>query len=291
MQAKLEYLLLEFDQPNEIVWADMKLFAEEWNLSHENKFLMDESTELAIYFHSEKDKEIDLLETIFREKERSENWVWIKTIPYDPTVEEIESHDFIQIIGDGYADAFSLNGTTAFDWDMTCNTCGTEHPHLITQKQSLQIDESFLSQLSAPNTKHEPPGLDMINIAGGGLLISNRIAKLLNSETNAEGYSLIQVMNEKGEVSDKVFQLRASNVILIPSNMKDEGDVCPACGTVLTTQLASFDIKKDWVKNDKIFSRASSGFSSFYVKRELFEVLKSEKARGLTVVHGVNVVS
>lgn len=290
MDSKSEILLLQFEQPDGSVWNEILSFAEEWNRTKENKFTTGVPFELAIYFPGEGDKELRELEHILDQKREERQWEWIKTITNNPTKEEIEAHDYIQIIGDGYPDSFFMNESEALAPMEPCETCGTLHPHLRTQKKPVQVNEAFLSRKGPPNDRYIPEGLDIINLPHGALLVSKRVVELIKDK-KIDGCTFLDVIDQKGNVSDRLFQLVADKVILLPDNLREEGAVCPTCGTVLSTMTTVFAIRKDRLEKNSFFSRSPSGIASLYISKSLYHFLKSENTRGLTPVQGADVIN
>lgn len=291
MDSKVEILLLEFEQPDEAIWDEILSFIVKWNRTKENKFVSDEPAEVVIYFSKEDHKELQELENILGEKQEKSEWVWIKTITGDPAKEEIEAHDYIQIIGDGYPDEFLLNESKVLSPIKPCENCGTVHPHLIVQEGALQVNEVFLNQEQIyPNSKYSPPGVDIVNMPHGALLVSKKVEDLLKRSEGLKGYNLLDVFDQYGNVSDRLFQLVAIKVILLPDNLNSEETICPACGTVLSTMTSIFTIKEDRLGGNNFFSRSSSGISSIYVSKSLYGIFKSENIRGLTPVQGANLI-
>lgn len=291
MAPKFEMLLLQFEQPDKSVWDEILSFAENWNRTKENKFINDEPSELAIYFSEEDDKELKELENILEQKHEKRQWVWVKTITNDPTKEEIEAHDYIQIIGDGYPDEFFLNESDALSSSLPCKTCGTIDPHLRTQKKALQVDETFLTKKGEPNDQYTPNGLDIINMPHGALLVTKRVVELINSNKKLSGYKFLDVLNKQGKISEKLFQLTTDKIILVPDNLTVEGAYCPTCGTVLSTMTRGFVVKKGRLGKSSFFARHPSGISSIYLSKSLYQILESENIRGLTPVQGADVIS
>lgn len=291
MNSKFEILLLQFDQPDELVWDEILSFAEQWNRTKENKFINDVPFELVIYFSAEDHKELKELEGILKQKQEEHEWAWIKTRTNNPTKEEIEAHDYIQIIGDGYSDEFLLNELDALPPPAPCQTCGTTHPHLRTQTKALKVNETFLGKKNIyPNYRYTPPGVDLVNMPHGALLVSDKVEQLLKGSGNPKGYALLDVVNQNGKVSDKLFQLVADKIILLPDNLTEEGAICPTCGTVLGALTGEFLIRKKRLGEASFFSRMPSGLSSIYVSNPLYHFLKSENVRGLTPVQGANLI-
>jgi len=291
MKSKSEIVLLQFDQPKESIWKEMIGFADKWNQEKENKFITDQPSELAIYFEDENDKELKELENILEQKHKERKWEWIRTITNNQTKEEIEDHDFVQIIGDGYPDEFFLNESDALSPMLPCKTCGTVDSHLRTQKIALQVDESFLNRKGIPNDQYNPKGIDIINMPHGALLVTERVVKLFSSDKKLTGYKFLDVLDKQGKVSEKLFQLTTDIIILVPDNLTEEGAYCPACGTVLSTMTRGFAIKKQRLGKSSFFSRNPTGISSIYVSRSLYQILKSENIRGLTPVQGADLLN
>ncbi|NJM14545.1 MAG: hypothetical protein HC896_03425 [Bacteroidales bacterium] len=205
---------------------------------------------------------------------------------YNPTREEIESHDYIQIIGDGYPDAFLLNGPQALSAIQPCASCGTVHPHLRAQQATLQVHEGYLAGSGPPNNRHAPPGLDLINIDHGALLVSHRVAALLLSDKSITGFMLHDVLDQNGNVSANLYQLAVKTVIVQPDNMAVQGEVCETCGSVLSTFTRPFAIAKERMRETDFFSRNPSGISNIYVSKRVYILLKSNKIRALTLRRG-----
>ena len=291
MDPKNEILLLQFEQPDQSVWDEILSFVEKWNRTKENKFINDEPFELAIYFSEKDHKELKELENILEQKHEERQWAWIKTITNDPTKEEIEGHDYIQIIGDGYPDEFLLNELDALSPMESCETCGTIHSHLRTQKKALQVNETFLNKNGYPNDNYTPKGLDIINMPHGALLVSKKVVEIIKDNKKLYGCTFLDVLNQNGKVSDRLFQLVADKVILLPDNLPAEGSICPTCGTVLSTLIRGFIIRKERLGGADFFSRSSSGISSTYISNTLYHIFKSENIRGLTPVQGADLIN
>jgi hypothetical protein len=292
MDSKVEILLLKFEQTDEAIWDAILCFTVKWNRTKENKFISDEQAEVVICFSKEDHKEMQELENILEKKQEESEWVWIKTITGDPTKEEIEAHDYIQVIGDGYPDEFFLNESKVLSPVKPCENCGTVHPHLMLQKGALQVNEVFLDQQKIyPNSKYFPLGVDIVNMSHGALLVSKKVEQLLKGIKGLKGYNLLDVFDQHENVSDRLYQLVAIKVILLPDNLNSEGTICPVCGTVLSTMTNIFTIKKSRLGGSNFFSRSSSGISSIYVSKSLYEIFKSENIRSLTPVQGANLIN
>ncbi len=290
MASKFEIVLLQFEQPDESVWNEILRFTEKWNQVKENKFISDESFEQAIYFPDEGRHELKELENILGQKHEERGWEWVKTIPGDPTTEEIEACDFIQIIGDGYADEFFLNESDALSPMIPCKTCGTVHSHLRIQKKLVQVNEAFLNKKGVPNDEYTPRGLDIINLSHGALLVSKKVVELVKENKKFHGCIFLDVMDQNGKISDRLFQLKADRVILLPDNLAEEGAFCSTCGTVLSTMTGIFAVKESRLGEGSCFSRIPSGLSSLYISKPLYHLLKSENIRGLVPVQGARLI-
>ena len=287
MEQKLEYTLLQFSQPNTAVWDSITMFVSEWNQTHLIKFQTNQLFEYSIYFSSIDIKLIQILETELTNKTESHGWVWVKTKPQNMAKETIESHGFVQIIGDGYPDEFIYNSGVVLEPISPCTECGTEHPHLRAQTASFIVNEEFLSNPIKPNTNHSSVGLDLVNTPNGGLLVSEVVTNLLTNNTEIQGYQLIEVLNKNNGVSSKLFQLMAKTIVLTSKNYTSQ-DICPKCGTVLEAMGKPFSLQFEGNEKLQIFSRAPGGFSSIYVSNTIYKLLKKSRIRGLTPVMGVN---
>lgn len=286
MDAKFEILLLQFEQPDGSVWNEILRFTAKWNETKERKFISDASFERAIYFPDEEHHELKELEITLDKKQKERGWEWVKTIPSDPTIKEIEAHDFIQIIGDGYADEFFMNESDALSPMTPCKTCGAVHSHLRVQKELVQVNEAFLDKKGDPNDKYTPRGLDIINLSHGALLVSNKVVELVKKNKRFHGCTFLDVIEQNGKISDRLFQLRSDKVILLPDNLTEEGAICLTCGTVLSAVTGIFSVKESRLEKSSFFSRTPSGCSAIYVSKQLYHLFKSENIRGLTPVQG-----
>lgn len=291
MDRKIEILLLKFEQAKKSTWDEIRSFADEWNQTNEINFNNNDPSEIAIYFPNKDHEELKKLEKILDHRHEKHGWEWIKTVTNDPTTAEIKDNDFVQIIGDGYPDAFFLNESEALNQRMTCEKCGTAHPYLREQEEALQVDENFLDHKNIqPNSSYSPQGLDLINMPHGGLLVSEIVRNKLKSMKDLHGYTLLDVLDQHGNISVRLFQLTVDKVILVPDNAAD-GAFCPACGTVLSTMTEGFAIKKNRLRESSFFSRSSSGISSIYISKALYQVFQSENIRGLTPVQGADLIN
>lgn len=290
MASKFEILLLQFEQPDETAWNEILRFTGKWNQTKENKFISDASFKRAIYFSDAEHHELNELEKILDQKHKEQGWEWVKTIPSDPATEEIEACDFIQIIGDGYADEFFLNESDALSPIMPCQTCGTVHSHLRVQKKLVQVNEAFLNKKGVPNDEYTPRGLDLINLSHGALLVSKRVVELVKENKKFHGCTFLDVMDQKGKLSDTLFQLKADKVVLLPDNLTEEGAFCPTCGTVLSAMTGIFAVKKSRLGKSSCFSRIPSGLSGMYISNPLYHLFKSENIRGLFPVQGARLI-
>jgi hypothetical protein len=290
MDSKFEILLLQFEQPYESVWNEILRFTEKWNQTKGNKFISDASFELAIYFSDVEHYELNELEKILNQKHKERGWEWIKTIPNDHTTEEIENLDFIQIIGSGYVDEFFLNELDALSPMIPCKTCGTVHSHLRVQKKMVQVNESFLNKKGEPNDEYTQRRLDIINLSHGALLVSKKVVELVKKNKRFHGYTFLDVIDQKGKISDRLFQLKADKVILLPDNLTEEGAICSTCGTVLSTMTGIFAVKESRLEKNSFFSRIPSGLSGIYISNPLYHLFKSENIRGLTPAQGAGLI-
>ncbi len=68
MDAKFKIFLLQFEQPNQLVWGEILRFAENWNETKENKFINTLPYRRIIYFSYEDDKALKELENILEQK-------------------------------------------------------------------------------------------------------------------------------------------------------------------------------------------------------------------------------
>ena len=293
MNEKFKIFMLQFEQPDESVWKDILSFSAKWNRTKENEFINTVPFELVIYFSNEEDKEIKELENVLVEMREKQGWVWDKAkVNYYPTKEEKEKRDFIEIIGDGYPDEFLMNESAALSSAKPCEKCGTVDEDLSVQKKAFQINETYLDKKKIyPNNRFNPPGLDIVNMPNGALLVSKRVVELIKSNKKFHGARFLDVINNEGKISDRLFELVADKIILIPDNLPEEGAICPVCGTELIELSGQFGVRKNRLEGNSFFSRRPSGTASMYISNELYHFLKSENVRGLTPVQGADLIS
>ena len=292
MNPKFEINLRQFEQPEESVWGEIITFVEEWNQTKENKFIKDVPFQLAIYFSEETDKEMLELESILEQKHKERDWVWAKIFIKDLSAEAVEAFDYIQFNGDGYPDKFFLNESDALSPVEACKTCGIVHPHLAIQKKPFQVNETYLDRKNAePNNKYSPSGLDIVNMPNGALLVSKRVVDLIKKDKNVHGYKFLDVIDQNGETSERLFQLAVDKIILRSDNLSDEDAICPTCGAVLKNLETTFAVKKSRLGKSSFFCRNPSGISSMYMSNSLYHFLKSENVRGIGPVQGADVIS
>lgn len=292
MDPKFEINLRQFEQLEETVWGEITAFVEKWNQTKENKFINDVPFQLAIYFSEETDKEMQELERILEQKHKEREWVWAKIFIKDLSAKAVEALDYIQFIGDGYPDKFFLNESDALSPVEPCETCGMVHPHLAIQKNFLQVNETYLDRKKAePNNKYSPPGLDIVNMPNGALLVSKSVVELIKKDKNVHGYKFLDVIDQKGEISERLFQLAVDKIILRPDNLSEEEAICPTCGAVLQNLTKTFAVKKSRLGKSSFFSRNPLGISSMYMSNSLYHFLKSENVRGLGPVQGADLIN
>ena len=266
MDAKWKILLLQFEQPDQSIWGDALSFAEEWNETRENKFINTLPFERVIYFSDEDDKDLKELENILEQKRKENGWIWTKSkVHHYPTRNEKERCDFIEITGDGYPEEFLLNESDALSSVIPCEECGTVDSDLRVQKQALQIDETFLDKRKTyPNYKYTPSGVDLVNMPHGALLVSKRVTGLVSGNNKFYGCTFLQVINQKGKISERFFELATNKIILLPDNLTDEGAICPVCGSELLVLTNEFSIKKDRLEGSSFFFQTALG-PGFYI--------------------------
>ncbi len=100
------------------------------------------------------------------------------------------------------------------------------------------------------------------------------------------------VINQKGEISDRFFELATDKIILLPDNLAEEGAICPVCGTgsflVLTNEFA---IRKRSTEGSSFFPEDLPAWSIIqYISNTLYQIFKSENVRGLTPVQGAELI-
>lgn len=290
-----EIIFLKYEQPKESAWNEILSFSEQWNQTKKNKFIsiemFNQIIELNVFFPSEDHPELKELENILSQKNSERRWKWTRTTrAYHPTREETEDRDYVLIIGDGYSDDFFMNETIALSAMKNCKTCGTKDPDLTVQKKAPQIDEAFLDMENETNDRYVPKGLDIINLQHGALLVSKKFVKVIK-DNKIQGCTFLDVFNQAGNVSDRLFQLAADPVILLSDDPQEEGAICATCGEMLRPTTTDLVVRRDRLSGSSFFSMSPARIYDIYVSKQVYQLLKAANIRGLTPMEGADLLS
>ena len=156
--------------------------------------------------------------------------------------------------------------------------------------EPLIVDESFLDRQIHPSPNYAPPGLDLVNLEGGALLVSFRVAELL-AENGVRGGELVPVISlETQKPSTRLSLLRADKAVLLPCEehapITPPGG-CAGCGKIRGGLLGIFSVRDEWLGGDEVFSRQRSRLSAFNVSNRVYALMKAAKVRGLLPAFGV----
>ena len=287
----IEYLFFDFEQPDESAWDSINQFAIEWNKNHRSQFKKGESGEWgAVLKDGINDQEYSILSKEVEKLHVDHHAKFFLGAVDDRRPEDYERAPFVAIVGNTYPLEFVVNFKEAIGEPKACSNCGNKDTHNAPILKTLIIDESFLEKQIDDSPDYTPPGLDLINLTNGTLLISKRIAQLFES-LNVKGYELISVTSKATQrPSEKIFLLRANKAILLPCNIHtpttQEG-ICPACGRILGGVLGNYYVRKEWLGEDKIFSRHPWKYASIYVSNDLYHAIKKINAKGLLPAFGI----
>ena len=276
------YSFSEFDQKDNSTWERILAFAKNWNDSHQSQFVQEE--DLEITFSSIADAELQELLEILEQKDTEEQWSWLffeVDEENDPFLKEnIEKHDFIQILGDGYPDSFYLNAAEVLAPYRTCNVCHTE--------KAVLVDDLVYWKIDNEHSAYREEQLDVINASNGSLLVSKKNLKALEAE-GAKGYELLPVLEKDMSISKELFQLKSKVAVVKLDNLDDPDSVCDRCGSIIKQRSLPFTIPEKYVKETFFFSRHKEGLWGIYLKKVLYEALKVKDLKSIYAYQGLMV--
>lgn len=285
----IEYLFFRDDHTEE-TWGIVIEFSEIWNREHQSQFKQLKENELSLILpEGIIDGEIGVIDA---ELERLSTYdiFWFKGIVDNRRPEDYEKADFIEIVGDAYPLEFIVNWNEAIGRPLQCTVCGKTPVYSQPIVAQLVVDESFLDRQIDPAPQYEPPGLDLIHLANGAMLVSNRVIRLFEEE-RVKGYEKINVVSkDTRKPSQRVFLIRASKAILDPCvthTSRNEGAICPKCGTIKGGILGYWHVRREWLAGAQIFSRNPLRYASLYIERKIYQLMKNENLKGLLPAYGV----
>lgn len=288
------YVFFEGEQTSDEAWNAIAKFAEIWNGKHENKFVVGDSNEWGIDLHKGiSDPEYQVLDRELHQLKKQTGVNWFLGLVDNRKPKDFENAPYTEITGNTYPLEFIVNHESLFGPVIACAECGIVDETNRELKHTPIVDESFLQQQIHPSADYSPPGLDIITIENGLLIVSVKIKQLL-SGLNARGYELLPVINSKSEKpSDNLFLLRAKKSLLKPCNfhtpVTGEG-ICSTCGRIIGGMLSFFYVRQEWLDDQEIFSRHRLKYGSIYMPKQIYNELNG-KIKGMLPTDGIFVCS
>ena len=287
----VEFLFFDYEQPNEEAWRAINEFASQWNQNHMSKFVKGEMGEWGVVLNNGiLDEEYPVLRESVGQLKKKYNVASFLGAVDNRKPEDFEKAPLVAIVGNTYPLNFVFNLKEAIGNPMPCSNCKRMDPHSGPIIKQLIVDESYLDRQVDPSPDYTPPGLDLINLSNGALLVSKKIADLLKSK-HVQGYELIPVIS-KGtkKPSEKIFLLRTNKAIIKPCNIHTpttEEGICPICGRILGGVLGDYYVREEWLEADQVFSRHPFKYASIYVANELYHAMKNVGTKGLLPAYGI----
>ncbi|MFK7786511.1 MAG: hypothetical protein AB8B56_15430 [Crocinitomicaceae bacterium] len=279
MKDRIFYSFLEIEQLDEDMWVEILNFAEDWNTSHDAKFIIKPEEEVIIQFDNLEDEEFKEVTILIEEKEGDWEWLFIHQKGGDPHKKgNIENSDFIQIIGDGYPDAFYLNQEELEEALEDCPVCGTSSIMVAKEDVYVKIDNDF------KDFNNSSTFLDVVNAGFGRILVSNKFKEAIK---DFDGITYLPVLNKDDSVSDVLFQLKFIHMIHKSKSLAEPDSICNHCGAFILQNAAPFTISKSEINEFSVFSRDVSGLSKFHLSKSLYEKLKVAPLKRIVPIAGV----
>ena len=284
------YVFFEFEQSSEEAWKVIIEFKTFWNQESNSKIEQEEEGELGILFKKGiDDPEMALLDRYLAQLKESHNINWFCGLDDTRGAIEFEQADFISIVGDSYPLEFVKNADVAISDFAPCGSCGKGSMYSYDIVDTLVIDESFLDKQIDSSPDYTPPGLDLINLVNGAMIVSSKVLSVLN-ENKVKGFNVIPVQSHStGKVSERLHLLRPNKIFLQPCNEHTPTNgkgICPECGKVLGGIMALYHIRKEWLDGDELFSKDRFGYAMTYVSNRVYHLLKANKIKGLLPAQG-----
>jgi hypothetical protein len=287
----IEYLFFDFQQPTPDAWEAVNAFASPWNMDHKSQFVKGETGEWGVILKEGiLDEEYALLREAVDQLKSKYNVVFFLGAVDTRKLPDFEQAPYVQIVGNTYPSGFVVNEKEAIGNPGRCSHCKRIDPQSGPILETLIIDESFLEAQVDPSADYTPPGLDLINLQNGALLVSKKIVQLLES-MKVQGYELIPVASKAtNEASKRIFLIRANKAILKPCKIHTpttEEGICPVCGRILGGVLGDYYVREEWLGSDQVFSRHPLKYASIYISNELYHAMKAVGAKGLLPAFGI----
>lgn len=297
MDEQLPLIILrKIDQPDENAWLTIEHFVKQWNEKpFLSKFFNENGFEWIINLSSNNEHDAwEPLIASLRRLQRNHGIIYHEHSAVWPSVEEVEKEPLIGILGDGYSDKFLCNEKRALSPIKPCTTCGMTNPQYRKYLCPFVIEETYLHKNIHPNIAYDPPGLDLVNLPNGALLISNRVVAIFE-KMNVKGYTLDKVLvNKTNKPSKELFLLKANKSIIFPCKEHsswEEYMICKECGRGKGIMLTPFYVQENWLEGDSIFANSPLSLANIVVTNELYHHLKDAKIRGLNPFLGMKLCS
>ena len=275
------------NQPNEAAWHAATEFAKRWNGSAVHRLESALSGQiLEARAIDVADPEYRTLRAAFEELSRTDQVDTIIAVEDILEPRDIAVADFVSVFGVGIDD----DAGNALGPLTPCAKCGYRDVNSRVQRGQFTLDEE---QLHSPeHATHEgdtpgPGGWDMVNLPGGYLAVSTRVAQLLR-ERGATGWHERPILSRAtGQVSRRMVQLCPTTFVPVPCLQHDSDEVtefCSLCGTVLSGRLgAGWHVQRQLVGELSFFSRRPKLGGQLYIRKALYDELLAHGVSGLTV--------
>lgn len=279
--------LFKHEQPIESLWSEVTRFVTTWNDSHMPKF----TKVMEIMWHINFDgSTVAAMKSLIQQLDQLKqdlNITYRVSSRGELEEDDYASADFIQIIGVNLGSElhpFLLNPEEAFGPVSPCVGCGLQDIFDVKQKAAFIIDETLLDQAVDDEAPLGKGGWDLVELATGQILVSQRLSDLLE-HNEVDGYKLIEVINGATEqASKRIFQIIANKAVLTPcmehSQIKG-APFCPSCGRARGDLEDYFWIRSDWIGDDEVISRHASGAAMLYLSRRIYQQLISNGFNGV----------
>lgn len=287
----IEYLFFDFQQPTPAAWEAVNAFASKWDKDHKSQFVKGETGEWGVILKGGiLDEEYPVLREAVDQLKKEYKVVSFLGAVDTRKPQDFEQAPYVAIVGNTYPSEFVVNEQEAIGKPERCTYCKRLDPQSGPLLDTLIIDESFLDTQVDPSPDYTPPGLDLINLQNGALLVSKKIVQLLGS-MKVQGYELIPVISKAThEPSERLFLIRANKAILKPCEIHTpttEEGICPLCGRILGGVLGNYYVRKEWLGLDQVFSRHPLKFAAIYVSNDLYHAMKTLGVKGLLPAFGI----
>lgn len=287
MKQSSTITLLQHEQPGGKAWQALMQRVSHWNEVETPKFTRAAEFMWHVNFHASTATQWKRLVSQLEELKRSHGAVYHLASRSLLEESDYAVADFIEILGVGLGSAarpFLLNETAALGTPGPCPRCGAQDAFSAPQRAPFVIDETLLDQANRSGAKAPSGGWDLVNLANGQKLISQRFARVLD-QNDADGYDVIEVIDgATRRPTKRMFQLSATRTILAPCpehTTVEGGPFCPVCGTGHGTLNGFFWIRSNWIDNAEFVARHPNRGAMLYVSHRIYDALLEAKLNGI----------